>query len=280
MSKFYYSVAEKDEKLKLLRKILCLCLAVVFLIGVIYTVVYVNSIQKEKTPSSQISKSEVLNTTTLICIEDEDNEDILPRFLLVKFNSGKKEVLLSEVPNDLIIENNLGVMSIYKSDGAGLLRDKISSAYGVEIKRYFKYSLAETEVLVDKIGGVDYDVDKPMQFKNKEGNLVTNLVKGRQKLNGNQYCQYMRFGDWSNDAQGRKNREALTIALLNEHIKDFESDRILEIYKKISNNVTTDASIVEINNFSLLFAEIIKENAPVKRANVDYSNKESVKKIY
>ena len=123
-----------------------------------------------------------------------------------------------------------------------------------------------------------------MKFSNSQGNLITNLVKGKQKLNGNQYCQFLRYDNWKNGKQKRENREKLLVSLLNEHISELDSETILKLYKSVANKIDTDISIIEMNDFSLDFSCFLDVKNPVVCADIDYSDSEvaraQIKKLY
>lgn len=277
-NKNYYSASEKDRGIKALRIVLCILLVAVLAIGVFFTVSYIKKLEKEHTVSGEKAKEQTYSVNVLICVRDKENEDINPQFLLIGFDSEAKAIAVSEIPVGLKLigtEKTDTALNLYNYGSARYLRDAVANNYGIEVQKFISLSLSEVETFVDKLGGVDYEIEKQMQFKNKEGSLVTNLVKGKQKLNGNQFCQYLRYNNWENDAQKREKREDLLIALINEHSSELDSETILKIYRSVSNNLETDISIVEMNDFSLRFNVFSSAENTAFNAKIDYSDFET-----
>lgn len=286
-NKNYYSASEKDGKIKAIRIILCILLAVVIVAGGVYTFMYIKNIEKEHTLSGKTADKQAYNVNLLICVRDEDNDDIDPQFLLIGFDGEAKTITASEIPTEFKLigtEKTDTALKLFNYGGARYLRDAVVNNFSINVQRFISLKLSEVETFVDKLGGVDYEIKSQMQFKNKEDSLVTNLVKGKQKLNGNQFCQYIRYDNWKNNAEKREKREDLLVALLNQHSAELDCDAILSIYKSISNNLETDISIVEVNDFGLQFNASFKGENPAISADIDYSDaqtaNEQIQKYY
>lgn len=276
-NKYYYSASKKDGKIKALRIILCLLLVAVIIAGGVYTFIYVKNLEKEHTLSGETAAEQTYNVNVLLCVEDTENDDIDPQFLLVGFDGEAATITVSEIPVDVKLigtEKTDTAFKLFNYGSARYLRDAVQNNYGIEVHRFICMSLSEVETFVERLGGVDYEIEEQMQYKNKEGSLVTNLVKGKQKLNGNQYCQYIRYDNWKDATEKREMREKLFVALLNEHSASLDCDKIVSIYKSVSNNLETDISIVEVNDFGLQFSVFAKAEKPAISAAIDFSDAE------
>ena len=286
-NKFYYSAGEKEEKIKIVKLVLSIILVALLVFTCVYTIIYVRSLEKEHTIQTETASSQFLDVNVLICVEDKENKDVKPQFLLAGFDGEAKVITFCEIPDSLqlnVQDKSGTALKLFEYGSARYLRDAIQNHFGITVRRFISCSLSEVEVFVDKLGGLDYEVEEQMQYENSEGSLVTNLVKGKQKLNGNQYCQYIRYDNWDSDSQKREKREALCVALLNEYAKTLDCDSIISIYKSVSNNLETDASIVEVNDFGLKFGDFSEVEAPAVSAQVDFSDeadaKAQIQKIY
>lgn len=283
----YYSASENDEKFKKPKLILCIVFAVLVLVTCVYTIVYSVNLEKANAPKSEIVQSENFFINVLLCVSDKDNEYLDPQFMLIGIDGDDKTITLGEIPAEQTIdgEDKTGtVRELFSYGGAKYLKEALVNHYGISIEKYIACSLSEVETFVDKLGGVDYNIKQQMQYKNKDGNLITNLVQGKQKLNGNQFCQYIRFNKWKNNGEKRKMREELLAALLNEHMSSLDSETILDLYKSVSNKLDTDASIIEVNDFSLQFGVFLEESSPAVSAEINYSDsdvsKAKIKSLY
>ena len=288
LNKSYYSATENDNKYTALKIVLSLCLVALVVLGAVFTYNYASKQIKLNQIDTEIgsqSSQSVINV--LVCVLDKDNKNLDPKFTLVGFDNDSQTITVGEIPaNETIVgkEKKLSAKGHFEYGGARYLRDAIVNHYGIVVQKYISASLPEVETFVDKLGGVNYNIKQTMQFANQEGNLITNLVKGKQKLNGNQYCQFLRYDKWKSAKQKRQNREDLLATLLNEHIAEFDSETILKIYKSVANKIDTDISIVEMNDFSIDFASFLDATNPVICADIDYSDSEIsralIKKMY
>ena len=284
----YYSATENDNKYKVLKIVLCYCLAVLLVVGGVFAYIYASQQVKQNQIDTQLAgEREEFVVNVLVCVVDKDNEDLDPKFTLVGVDGRSQTITIGEIAsNEEIVgkEKKLSAKEHFAFGGARYLRDAIVNHYGIEIDRYISASLSEVETFVDKLGGVDYNIQKDMKFSNSQGNLVTNLIKGKQKLNGNQYCQFLRYDNWKNGAQKRENREKILATLLNEHIAELDSETILKLYKSVANKLDTDISIVEMNDFSIKFGRFLDAKNPVVCADIDYSDSDiaraQIKKIF
>lgn len=279
-NKYFYSAEEGNKKLKNAKIVLSILLAVVIIVGGIYTVLYANGVTNENTIDTEKAPKKSFFANVLITVEDDIEDDIDPIFLLIGFDGEQKCVTATEIPCDMTIiapEKTASAKDLYNYGSARYLKDAVANHFGITVDKFIGCSLSEVEVFVDKLGGVDYEIDEQMQYKNSEGNLVTNLVKGRQKLNGNQYCQYLRYDAWGSDFVKVQRRVDLFTALINEHISTLDNEKILSIYKSVANHLETDISIVEMNDFSMQFAVFTNQENPVVSADVDFTDSEIAK---
>ncbi|MGN0174344.1 MAG: LCP family protein [Acutalibacteraceae bacterium] len=276
----YYSANEKTGKLKVFIAVLWVLLVVCLLAGGIFTFAYIKGLEKNNTVKDDIANQTNEAVNVLVTVVDEDNEDIDPQFLLVGFDFEMKNITVTEIPANIKLtapEKTDTVKNLFEYGSASYVRSAVVNQYGISVQRYIKCSLSEVERFVDSLGGIDYEITEKMQYENKEGNLVTNLVKGKQKLNGNQYCQYLRYNGWSSAAEKAEKREELLVSLLNEYCSTLDPETIVSIYKKVANSLETDISIVEVNNFSLQFRTFLNVEAPAIRADIDFKDSEVAK---
>lgn len=130
--------------------------------------------------------------------------------LLVRVGDGAARVL--SIPRDTLV--TLGrhgegkANSAYTYGGADLARQSISELLGAPVDYYVKLNLAGFRHLVDLMGGVVFDVPKPMHYVDPTENLVIDLKPGLQLLDGAKAEQLVRFRhDAIGDDVGRIQRQ-------------------------------------------------------------------------
>ena len=171
--------------------------------------------------------------------------------LLVSMNASTKELAIMQIPRDT---------RAYKANGNV---HKINAAYGVDIDR-MKTELKNTvgfyvdkyviidyqafEELIDAIGGVEVDVSIDMKYKDPDQDLVIDIPKGLQKLDGENALKYMRYRDGYPDADlGRIRAQQKLIKVVAEKMMTpttlFLVPKLVEILNK---NVITDLTVGEM----------------------------------
>lgn len=81
----------------------------------------------------------------------------------------------------------------YAYGGPDLAMETVSRFAGVPVHYYVRLDFRGFKALVDAIGGVTVDVEKPMRYVDPYQNLNINLPKGLRKLDGDEAMQYVRY---------------------------------------------------------------------------------------
>jgi len=140
-------------------------------------------------------------------LEDTGRSDTI---LLVRLEQGASRVLA--IPRDTLVSmGDYGegkANSAYTYGGADLARRAVSELLGVPVQYYVKVNLSGFRHLVDLMGGVTFDVPKPMHYVDPTDHLVIDLQPGRQLLDGAKAEQFVRFRhDAIGDDVGRIQRQ-------------------------------------------------------------------------
>ena len=84
------------------------------------------------------------------------------------------------------------INAVYQTGAQNVLKE-LNELTGLDIKYYLKVDTEAFKVLVDKIGGVEFDVPIDMKYDSKRQDLHINLKAGKQKLDGDKAEQLVRF---------------------------------------------------------------------------------------
>ena len=281
MAKKYSSENRTDEKLKFIITILCVVLSLVLILTSILVIRFVKDFDKQNEHDTQTVQNQVLKTSVLLCVDDTENDWIETQFLLVDFDSKAKKVSVIEIPANFkaTYEGQTKTLeSFYGFGGASYVRDALQQHFSIKVEKYINCPLSQVEIFINYFDGFDFDIPTAMQETGENGNLTTNLVAGKQRLNGNQFCQYWRYNLWNSRKQKAQKRVDILTKFLNEKLSQFDSETIIDVYADVSNKLTTDISIVQMNDFSLLFREFLSIDKPFKNAQVDFSDEAKAKK--
>ena len=112
---------------------------------------------------------------------------------------------------------------LWRRGGVSLVRDAIRDIVGHEEgapQRYVVMPRAALRRLVDGLGNVEVVLGQSYQRKDKTQGYSVNLQAGRQRLNGAQAEQLVRYRKDAKDDPNRRLRQQLLIQGLMDQIKD------------------------------------------------------------
>lgn len=100
--------------------------------------------------------------------------------------------------------------------GAKLAQQVVSGFLGVSIPYYVVVDFEGFKTVVDQLGGVEIEVEAPMDYDDDAQNLHIHLAPGVQILNGEQALQYARFRDDAGDLRRIQRQQKLLRAILSK----------------------------------------------------------------
>lgn len=172
--------------------------------------------------------------------------------LLVRFNPVRKKLAVLSIPRDTrtLIEG-VGTTKINEANykgGPALSAKSVSQLLGgVGIDRYVRVNVQAVEKLVDALGGVTIHVPKDMKYKDDSQHLYINLKAGKQKLNGEQVQQFLRYRHDELGDIGRIQRQQMLMrALMEQTLNPATVVRIPKILSLIQEYIDTNLSIEEL----------------------------------
>ena len=281
MAQKYSSQNRTDEKLKKIMGILAVVLVLLVILASILVIRQVKKFDKDNAYTGELAQNQKLKTSVLLCVDDTENEWVSTQFLLVDFDSDKGKVSVCEIPASQKVtyeDATKTLQNAYDFGGASYVRDALQEHFSISVQKYIDCPLSQVEIFINYFDGMDFVIPKAMQETGENGNLTTNLVKGAQRLNGNQFCQYWRYNLWDSPEQKAQKRVSLLTKFLNDKLSEFESETIVDVYADVSGKLTTDISIVQMNDFSLLFKSFLTLDNPFVSLQIDFSDGANAKK--
>ncbi|WP_075617800.1 LCP family protein [Paenisporosarcina indica] len=208
--------------------------------------------------------------------------------MLVSWNKETDEVNVVSFMRDIYAQipgyKSYKLNTAYYLDGVQLVKDTISSMFGVPIHHYALIDFNSFESLVDIVApnGVEIDVEKAMSEK-----IGVVLEPGVQQLSGKELLGYARFradeeGDFGRVARQQKVMEALKDEMLSPSNAKNYPKFVGAIQGYVQTDYTTNEEITHV--LSLAFSggiDINKLTIPVKDSYVftSYSHAGSVIEI-
>lgn len=129
--------------------------------------------------------------------------------------------------------------------GAPLAMKTIGDLLGLEIQYYVYTDFEGFKALVDSIGGVNFDVEKRMRYRdNADGNRYDiDLEPGYQHLDGDKALQYVRFRhDALSDYTRTERQRNFLMAVAKQSISTWNVIRLKDIIADVSPYIDTNMS--------------------------------------
>jgi len=173
--------------------------------------------------------------------------------ILANINNKENRVALLSIPRDTKVEiaghgtEKINAANIY--GGPELAMQKVSELTGVEVDYYVTTNFNGFKDIVDALGGVTIDVEKPMNYTERAygGAYDIHLAQGVQELNGNQALMYARF---RHDALGDITRTQRQLKLLkaigSETMQASSITKLPKLVPQVYKNVDTNLGLSEM----------------------------------
>ena len=195
------------------------------------------------------------SSTILLCGTDEGGWRT-DTMMLLSVSRRDRSLRLVSIPRDTLVYCAYSVPKLNSAygwagggeDGMEELLSRITEIIGFRPDGYMLIGLDTFEELVDCMGGVTFDVPVDMQYSDPAQGLEINLTVGRQKLDGAQAMQLVRFRSGYADADlGRVNvqRDFLSAAL-RQWVSPLKLVRAPKALKLLQDSVSTDLSAQNI----------------------------------
>lgn len=126
--------------------------------------------------------------------------------------------------------------------------NQFTDALGVKVDFYVLVDTDAFVYIVDKVGGIEYDVPMDMDYDDDVQDLHIHLKAGKQKLTGDMAEQLIRFR--SGYTKGDLDRMELRANFINEMVKqvmkNIPEDSLVKIATELYGSVVTNAKIGEM----------------------------------
>ena len=218
--------------------------------------------------------------------------------MLVTFNPKTLSATMFSIPRDTYVpiacNNNKGnKINSAAAYGTKCMIDTIHNLTDINIDYYVKINFKGVVALVNALGGITMDIDKPDFSKNLRvdckgkiceqnsnrqfGNNLVFIEPGKNKtLNGEQALAYARNRhQWAlSDFKRIEHQQAVVTAIANKTKTIRSIDTFYKLLNAVSNNIDTNMSTKEILNFYNVGKNILLNN------NFDDNNFINIQKTY
>lgn len=221
-------------------------------------------------PNERVEKkNNILNVLLLGVDKDGYRTDVI---ILAQYNFKTGQLNMLQIPRDTRIETtriDKKINSVYAAGKEQELFKTVGRITGIIVDKYLLVNLQGFRSLVDEIGGVRMDVPINMHYNDPIQNLVINLKKGEQVLDGKKAEMFIRFRK-NNDGTGypdgdlgRMKAQQVFINSMTDKILSlnniFKAPKLVSI---VLNNVKTNFEASELPKY-------IGETMKIDRNNIN-----------
>jgi polyisoprenyl-teichoic acid--peptidoglycan teichoic acid transferase len=198
--------------------------------------------------------------------------------LLLRFDPESKRLVVMSIPRDTRVEvGDRGIQKINAANDIGgpALAAKTTSQLlgGVGVDRYITLNAQGVRELVDALGGVTVYIPKDMKYQDDSQHLYINLKAGKQRLNGNQAMNLLRFRHDQNGDIGRIQRQQMVMrALMEQSLNPATVARLPKILKVIQSYVDTNVSVEELVALVGFASKVSRSNVQMLMVPGDFSS--------
>lgn len=171
-----------------------------------------------------------------ILLMGKNRSDSIPKsYILVNFNAINRKVLISSLPKQTVANLNIKTKTLeqfYEYGGPNEVCKAVSSLFDIQLSKYICLSTQTFNTFVNLIGGLEFEVQKPIQG-------TINIKKGIQTLDGFRITEIIKNTPISNLEQ-IKTQNTLIQTLINTHLNKKNFDILDILYQKTINLIDSN----------------------------------------
>ena len=210
--------------------------------------------------SAVVAEKEAENKTInfLILGVDTRDDDVgrSDTILVLSTNLATKKFGLISIPRDSRVEvlghGETKINHSYAYGGVNLTKQTVEKTLNIKIDNYLVFDFATFKNAINKLGGIDINVEKDMYYRDDydgENGLLIDLKAGQQHLDGEKAMEYVRYRDEEGDI-GRVHRQQ---NFLNAIIKKITSPetfiKLPSLIREVFGSIKTDITFDGLTNY-------------------------------
>ncbi|MFI3230603.1 MAG: LCP family protein [bacterium] len=198
------------------------CIAFIGFIGYAYFIYQDKDVDKNSFIDKfvQNMEPELPERTTILVTVTDQNGERTDSIILVSYNTISKKISLVSIPRDTqvtitgsmldtMISNysdvrstggvmKINAISLYGgSSGMDFLEEYIEDLLDIQIDYHAKLDFNAFRYIIDSLGGIEFDVPVDMYYSDPTQDLLINLKKGLQVLDGDKSEQLLRYRSYA-----------------------------------------------------------------------------------
>ena len=214
---------------------------------------------------------------TLFVLHDDIAKSDRSVIFVTRLQSSSGQVTVSVLPEDITMSAGAKSGTLkeqYEYGGILQVKRALSEFFGITADKCLDGNFSDMEKILEKIGAVEYNIDKDMIEQGKDGTVYSELTAGKQSLTASQILSYFRYDKWNSVSEKSKNCSALLAQIFSQMWTDDFKTSFPSLYEDLANSAQTDISAVDANEFIENFDTF--KNGTVKSVAVNVAGDEHI----
>jgi LCP family protein required for cell wall assembly len=241
----------------------------------------------ESIPLPPSSNAKDIRYNVLLLGGDDINQNT-DTIILANFNLGDNSISFLSIPRDTRIEKastSYKINAAYPMGGGKRTSSDLEVLLNIDISHYIYFNTQSFRNIIDILGGVEFTIPEDLHYKDPIQNLVIELNKGRQILDGKQAESFFRFRQFNSgkvtknydgsDLNRIKNQQNFMREFIKQksNVKSIHKTRdiIAVLFQNFDTNMTADFILNASNDFIGVFNQRI--NMDILPGSPKYINK-------
>ena len=235
--------------------------------------------------NSEIYEYDFPNKINILVLGVDERKDDLGRsdtMFVVMIDTVTKDISLLSIPRDTRVRiPGYGwdkINHAYAYGQVPLAKKTVEAFLGIPMDYYAKIDFNGFYKIIDALGGVTINVERPMYYEDPYDDLVIDIDKGVQTLNGKSAIHYVRYRDEDGDLGRIERQQKFIRAVVDKAKSPMTLARLPMIISELSSAIKTDMTTTEmlglIRYLNSLSSDSLKTamvpGTPVYIDDVDY----------
>ncbi len=183
------------------------------------------------------------------------NDNLTDTIIFAKYDTVNNKLYMMSIPRDTYTTNEMcnghKINAIYRGKNLDAFLGEIETLLDVKVDYYAIFDSTFVKEVVDAIGGVEIYVPQKMYYVGGDPQIVIDLEKGLQVLDGKKAEQFLRFrSGYANADLGRVEAQRSFIEAFIQTVLEKENiTKIPKLVKTAINNTKTNATTREIMQY-------------------------------
>ncbi|MDI3480465.1 MAG: polyisoprenyl-teichoic acid--peptidoglycan teichoic acid transferase [Tepidanaerobacteraceae bacterium] len=196
---------------------------------------------------------------------EEHNRYRSDTMMVFSIDLDKKNIKVLSIPRDTRVKiQGVGIEKINAAmafGGPNLAVKTVKDLLDVPIHNYVVVNYKGFKEIIDALGGVEINIEKPMKYDDNAGNLHIDLKPGLQVLDGDKAEQYVRYRHYpGGDLDRIKAQQKFIDAVAKTLLRPSTLLKLPKIINTIQENVQTDMQPLEIASLANLARQVSTDN--------------------